>query len=184
MQRGVVDMKLDLRRLKGSPGERFSIDSAIVKSSIEYKGSLLPVTKPISISVSAFFQSGALEADLQIDTEVEIACSRCLTAIRQPIALSESLEFIEEPKDGISSALMEEYSFEFGAKELDLMPFIEKLIAAAIEVKPLCRPECKGLCATCGKDLNTGKCGCADASQHGDPRMQQLKKLLSSKESS
>ena len=27
-------------------------------------------------------------------------------------------------------------------------------------MKILCREDCKGICRICGKDLNTGECGC------------------------
>ena len=32
----------------------------------------------------------------------------------------------------------------------------------AIPMKKLCREDCKGLCPSCGKDLNEGKCDCSD----------------------
>ena len=33
---------------------------------------------------------------------------------------------------------------------------------------PLCDEECKGLCPTCGANLNDGPCGCAPAEDAGD----------------
>lgn len=40
----------------------------------------------------------------------------------------------------------------------------------------LCREDCRGLCPTCGKNLNEGPCGCRE--DNGDPRMDVLRRLL------
>ena len=43
-------------------------------------------------------------------------------------------------------------------------------------VMGLCRPDCRGLCAQCGADLNEGSCGCeAEAT---DPRLSALRAFL------
>jgi uncharacterized protein len=42
-------------------------------------------------------------------------------------------------------------------------------------MKPLCRPDCQGLCVSCGKDLNLGACGCTRETI--DPRWEALKAL-------
>jgi uncharacterized protein len=46
-------------------------------------------------------------------------------------------------------------------------------------MKPLCRPDCAGLCPECGANLNLTRCGC----EHRwiDPRMAALQELLPKK---
>jgi uncharacterized protein len=43
-------------------------------------------------------------------------------------------------------------------------------------MRPLCKPDCKGLCPHCGIDLNVEQCNCADADV--DERMAALRALL------
>jgi uncharacterized protein len=43
---------------------------------------------------------------------------------------------------------------------LDLRPAIREQWLLEAAVLPLCRPDCKGLCPTCGAELNAGPCGC------------------------
>jgi uncharacterized protein len=43
-------------------------------------------------------------------------------------------------------------------------------------MKPLCREDCRGLCAVCGANLNRGDCGCAPTWE--DPRLAPLKALI------
>jgi uncharacterized protein len=45
-------------------------------------------------------------------------------------------------------------------------------------MKPLCREDCAGLCASCGEDLNLGKCDCKQ--EEMDPRWAELLKLKKS----
>jgi uncharacterized protein len=42
-------------------------------------------------------------------------------------------------------------------------------------LKPLCRPDCKGLCPRCGSDRNAAPCDCRE---EGDERLAKLKSLL------
>jgi uncharacterized protein len=42
-------------------------------------------------------------------------------------------------------------------------------------MKPLCRDDCRGLCAQCGTNLNEGACECDGAME--DPRLAPLREL-------
>lgn len=42
--------------------------------------------------------------------------------------------------------------------------------------KVLCKPDCKGICMKCGKDLNEGECGCDTFVP--DPRMAVLQDIF------
>jgi uncharacterized protein len=46
---------------------------------------------------------------------------------------------------------------------LDLTDEVREAIILALPGYPVCRETCKGLCMTCGKDLNKGKCTCREA---------------------
>ena len=60
-----------------------------------------------------------------------------------------------------------------GGNEL-LVPAREEFILD-MDMKFLCREDCKGLCSTCGKNLNLGPCGCR---KEIDPRFAVLEQLL------
>ena len=54
---------------------------------------------------------------------------------------------------------------------LDLGEGIRQYLLLAEPIQPLCRPDCAGLCAECGANLNENPCDCA---VRGDNRWQQL----------
>jgi uncharacterized protein len=58
----------------------------------------------------------------------------------------------------------------------DLFPRVREALILEIPIKLLCREDCKGVCRTCGANLNSGDCGCS--SEAGDPRWGALKNFL------
>ncbi len=58
---------------------------------------------------------------------------------------------------------------------IDVKGFVEEEVRLAVPLKPLCHPQCKGLCPTCGLNLNQGECGCER--DEIDPRLAPLLEL-------
>ena len=59
--------------------------------------------------------------------------------------------------------------------QLDVDELVVSDILLSLPMKHLCLPDCKGLCPTCGRNLNEGPCGCKKPI---DPRLEALGKLL------
>jgi uncharacterized protein len=54
-------------------------------------------------------------------------------------------------------------------------PLVEEQLLLELPMKPLCRPDCLGLCPRCGTDRNSDPCDCRD---EADERLAKLKSLL------
>ncbi|MCC6164449.1 MAG: DUF177 domain-containing protein [Acidobacteria bacterium] len=59
---------------------------------------------------------------------------------------------------------------------IDLAPVAREQCYLAMPMKPLCRPDCQGLCPQCGINRNVGMCTCE--TQWKDPRLAGLESLL------
>lgn len=112
--------------------------------------------------------TGALRAALEVE------CRRCLTAVPHPVDLR--IDWLYDP--GLEGEPEEEGVFpldrESGA--LDLTPQVREELLLEEPPYPLCRPECEGLCPTCGTNLNEDSCDCEQ--ETGDPRWEQLYEQL------
>jgi uncharacterized protein len=131
-------MAVDVLVFLQNPGKRFPID---LELAVDDAGPLpdgLRFCQSIRIVGEAFAQLGTLYADLSIRTQVERPCSRCLAPLCSPVDLTESLE-VEIPAEATS---------------VDLLSQILTLVVASLAPRPLCHPGCRGLCPTCGIDLN------------------------------
>jgi len=51
-------------------------------------------------------------------------------------------------------------SFPSNVEVIGLEEEIRQLFILNLPDRPLCKDDCKGLCPQCGRNLNTGKCGC------------------------
>lgn len=51
--------------------------------------------------------------------------------------------------------------YHYAGDHLELAPMLREQLILATPMHPLCTADCLGLCLRCGKDLNTGPCGCA-----------------------
>jgi uncharacterized protein len=59
---------------------------------------------------------------------------------------------------------------------LDLGQMVREQFFLAVPMKRLCRPDCAGLCPTCGVNRNQARCDCPP--EAADPRLAGLRKLL------
>ena len=53
--------------------------------------------------------------------------------------------------------------------EIDLSPLVRERILLSLPSRALCDPDCRGLCASCGRNLNEGRCDCVE--KDPDPRL-------------
>ena len=73
-----------------------------------------------------------------------------------------------EVRDLYQRVLTDPDAFELQGDLLDLAPVVREVVLLDSPSTPLCRPDCAGLCPTCGTNLNEGSCDCAPPP--ADPR--------------
>jgi uncharacterized protein len=66
-------------------------------------------------------------------------------------------------------------AFEIVGEQIDLGSMIRENLLLDAPLAPLCRPDCAGLCPTCGIDRNTATCNCVTDAV--DPRWEALTQL-------
>lgn len=124
---------------------------------------------------------------------LEGQCKRCLKKVRLDEPIDLTLTYVPRDaapadaarrgpahdKDAAEAAAsfdLETVDEEpYSGKTIDLAPALREQILLAVPPSPLCDEACKGLCPTCGKDLNSGDCGCEKAAI--DPRWAKLKSI-------
>ena len=122
---------------------------------------------PVRLDISRMTGDGwALR--LRFDAALRGPCMRCL----EEAAPSTAVDAREVHQPGGGEDLESPY---VEGEELDLRQWAHDALALALPVQVLCRPDCAGLCPTCGADLN------ADPGHtHGpqiDPRWAKLGEL-------
>lgn len=122
-----------------------------------------------------------------LDVGLDVVCGRCLESY--PVDLREAIDLTYMPQTANVATSGEEnlqpsgdemdVSF-YRDEELDLAQMVMEQIVLTLPMKPLCKPECLGLCPECGGNANVTRCECSR--QEIDPRWADLKNVLSSRE--
>jgi uncharacterized protein len=94
------------------------------------------------------------------------ACSRCLGPAPIDLDARFAVTFMPGEAEEVTDEEVEVTDEQVDVKhytddELDLEETLREELLLAMPIAPVCRDACKGLCPTCGKDLNEGSCGCA-----------------------
>ncbi|NLE99761.1 MAG: DUF177 domain-containing protein [Anaerolineales bacterium] len=107
-----------------------------------------------------------------VDAEMRLECVRCL----EPCDIPATLELEEtfrlpgtKPRPDLPYSVTDD-------GWIDLVPLIREQGWVAVPIKPICDPQCKGLCPQCGTNLNVETCACR--SGEIDPRWASLQDLL------
>lgn len=108
----------------------------------------------------------------QLRSQIQLECARCLETFAQPLDLHLEAQFGLPPISPQRGPM-----FSMGVNGiLDLTEALREQIVLDLPMRSLCRPDCRGLCIECGKNLNEGSCDCVVEST--DPRLAELKELL------
>ena len=185
-----MKMQFDLRQLgrqKGGSLRDEHVDRTFQPS--EFEASVgadeeYTVAAPVHLEMDVHKDGEAYRLTGRVATRLRLECGRCLEpfeiAIDNPFELR-YVPFVEAPaagddaderevaEDDLTTAFYKEDS-------IDLGELLHEQFVLALPMKPLCQPDCKGLCVHCGTNLNKETCGCAP--QWTDPRLAALKGLL------
>jgi uncharacterized protein len=100
-----------------------------------------------------------------------LQCARCLVEFSSSLDV-EVCELYVAP--GAAGADVDD-TYKVAGAELNLEPMLRDALTLALPLRPLCREECRGICARCGADLNVASCACVEDSV--DPRWAPLDAL-------
>jgi uncharacterized protein len=120
------------------------------------------------VRVTRTSQGLLIQAKMQACLPCE--CVRCLVEFPQELQVDFSELYAFNHRSTTESNLILP---EDG--KIDLGPLLREYMLLSQPIKPLCKPECKGLCPVCGENLNQVNCG--HTAESGDPGFSDLELL-------
>ena len=105
-----------------------------------------------------------------LEIQDTITCGRCLreTGLDSDLSIEEEFLPILDLDTGRNQELPENeaYGWIDANHDLDLTDVLRQYVITQRPMKPLCRPDCRGLCQICGGNLNEKQCGCRHESSN------------------
>jgi uncharacterized protein len=137
---------LDVGDLLAHPGETRTVAfNAALAAEIENAR----VTGPIALQGRLEGLTDGVYMVAGVEAPARVTCNRCLTEWDEVLLLQVKQLFTKQPdEDG------------YGIEEhwIDTEGPVHDEVMLALPLAPVCRGDCKGICATCGADLNTAPC--------------------------
>ena len=164
-------MILDLTPVVNFEGKKMDLDVLLDFKNSEETG--LRFLKPVSLKGTLLNIGGSIELSAKVETVIEFDCDRCCETLNEEFE-AEFTEILR--KEDFDSDDKNPDAIYYQGNSVDLDDIVLNNIILALPSKHLCSEDCKGLCPTCGKNLNFGKCDCE--STPTDPRFDVLDSLL------
>jgi uncharacterized protein len=135
---------------------RLAPDDPVWQEADVRPGEPLRVTGRLSnAGAGRYYFSGRLEGGFDAE------CRRCLTDVRSSVADEVHALFAEEDEQSADDP--DVFPIDPRSHALDLRPAVREQWLLSVPQFVQCREDCKGLCPTCGADLNAGTCDCPPA---------------------
>jgi uncharacterized protein len=148
------------RSLQAAPGE-IGLDSRF--------------TKEVSVEAMLEKTSRQLYVRVKFSACGRFTCDRCLEEYDRDISSNFGIMYVTDG-ESVAGGDDEVQVISADTNIVDIGEDVRQFAILALPQKNLCREDCAGLCPTCGKNLNRGRCDCPDDS--GDPRWSALQKLV------
>jgi uncharacterized protein len=154
-------MRSERRRLPAPTGLGSELIGVPEGAPLELDARLESVTEGVLVTASA-------------TTQLHGECARCLDPITDELVV-DIVELFAYPDSATEETTGADEVHRLGGNLLDLEPVVRDAIVLGLPWTPLCRPDCGGLCATCGQRLDELPDG--HAHETIDPRWAALRAL-------
>ncbi len=157
---------IDLTEVILNEGKVLDCEAELGFDSLSYKFGTFKILEknPVSIRIENVEGKKLILSGTTI-LDVEIPCARCLEPVGRRLNIQFELETELNEREYIDG-----YNLD-----VDQLVHDEALLVWPESV--LCREDCKGLCSTCGQNLNDGSCDCERTDL--DPRMAKILDIFS-----
>ena len=167
-------MLLGLSKIIETPDSELPFRTELDLHDLQFGGSY-PVQEPVRAERSVRNVAGVLVLQATVSTTLHATCDRCAAEFLREVSYPVEAVLTRELEDENAA---DEWTFLLDNDSADLDEILTTAFVLNMDSKLLCRPDCKGLCCRCGKNLNDGPCGCRPET---DPRLAVLGQLLKDK---
>lgn len=169
-------MRIELDKLENGKGQ---FAHTYQPEELDLQDDRITLIRPSGINGTVKRSGVQVVVSGRLESMVSVECDRCLKSIELPVVAKFKLEYITG-KDYESSHAAELTADElavsvFDGESIDVDELVKEQILLSVPDRALCREDCKGICSTCGADLNAGECKCAPSDV--DPRWEALKRF-------
>ncbi len=163
-------MLFELKSVFQNEGEEKQVNYKLDIADIDIDG-VFPFRTPIDVTATAKNRASLVSLTIRACFGYSRSCDRCSTEFTREMDMLFEHKLAQTLVDDGNDDYIETPDFK-----LELDDVVISDILLSLPQKNLCKEDCKGLCQTCGKNLNEGDCSCDK--REIDPRLEMLKQFM------
>lgn len=132
--------------------------------------------RPLMCNIVLTLTGHRVDMSFDIEATVEFACSQCGEPVSSKLHATNKSTFLPDSERKLEDIEVDSTDIEFYSEELDLREVVRDTFILAFPIAAICREGCKGLCPSCGTNLNYGSCNCDKTLEN--PKFKDLKRFV------
>lgn len=153
-------MVIELRDIFATDGSSQPIDLSFDLSDTEISG-YYPLQSPVRFIGGVYNRAGAVTFEGTAEYDYCAPCDRCGVECAEHASAEVFYTVVtyvdnDQPDDYL---VLPDY-------KLDVVSVVRSDVLLSLPTKHLCDSECKGLCSSCGANLNLGDCACSGKAEN------------------
>ena len=157
--------------VSGIPEDNLNIRELQVSSSeLDLEGEGFKVVAPVHGEIQFLRHDQSIHTKAKFSTSLAVECRRCIESLETEIVADVELQFcqVDDPEK-MDPRLIEAGERHYSGEMIDLSEDARQALVLEMPDWPLCSESCKGLCASCGTNLNINECNCHDSTEPSSP---------------
>jgi uncharacterized protein len=169
-------MLLNLKEIR-TAHER--VEQSYQPGAFSARDDVFTIAAPVTLVFDLDKQNAQIRLAGRVGTTLGLTCSRCLEPFAWPVDAAFDLRY--QPStlntgEGEREIVEDDLTTAFYDDDvIDLEQLMGEQFYLSLPMKPLCRQDCRGLCPSCGMNLNHSTCSCSR--EWEDPRLAALRAL-------
>ena len=139
-------MKINVKKLQEN--KELVVEEDIDAEDLDIDIGIMHFPEPVHVKAEAWKSGEDLTVQAHIEGERHFTCSLCL----------------EEFNNVFEKDITLHYDIK-GLDSVTIDPDIREEVIVDHPIRALCKPDCRGLCAFCGANLNEGPCDCENVKE-------------------
>lgn len=151
--------KVDISGLLAGGRQQLLVDEQVALEPFEG----IRFSEPARVRLNLAAAGEVLEIGGAVDVRMQGECDRCLGDVDRFLHVD-----VDEELDAGTEAQNDPFgtSNVLTGDRLDVKDLTTQVVVSSLPIGLLCSEDCKGICAACGENKNTGACACT--SESGD----------------
>jgi uncharacterized protein len=129
--------------------------------------------EPVTVDVTLDKSGNQIVLRASVRSGGVFVCDRCLGEFSRALSPSYHVYYVRDPAEGERFDPAEVQVLSPALTAIDIAEDVRQTLLLSVPLKLLCAEECRGLCPSCGANLNSATCACGE--EEPDSRWEQLK---------